>query len=431
MHSNPIFAHEFCFPELKSSLERTQVKELVPDVWLIEGNLGLSFFLAPPSSNSYVLRDESLVLVLDTGIHPYYRTKILDVLDRFRKDGAKTLVLMVTQGHWDHAMNNDVILEAGYEEVRFLLPEPEVSVIESIHHWLQDFRRLEFFYEPYSQWIELVEQFEECARGQEAYERNGYGSVWEAIRKMKNKPDASHFRAAIKLLGERILFKNFRSLAEQAEVLQLDRRERRRYGDVEVKGWQVGRFFAIHDGSHSPGHVCIYDPKNKLILTGDVTIEINPAFFDTSMERLIQAAGSLRRMAQQGFIEVAADSHRNPVAMTEVMGLLGLEPFHDTQLKDAARGAEECTAFLKTFEDYYVSLRDETLAAHARLGEATVKEIVSELEKSTNPHTRFKTSFPFPSRPEVLVARVLDENGYNRRKKGDRILFSPPEKWRF
>ncbi|MEW6264244.1 MAG: MBL fold metallo-hydrolase [Thermodesulfobacteriota bacterium] len=431
MKSDPSFAHPFCFPELKAALERTREKEILPDVWLLEGNLGLSFFLAPPSSNIYLLRDRDLVVLLDTGLHPYYRPKILNVLERWRRDGARTLVLLVSQGHWDHALNNEVVLAAGYDQVRFLLPEPEVPVIESMHHWLADLTKLETFFDPYPQWTELLTQFEQYARTRAGYTEPEYAEVWTAIKGMAERPDRKAFRSAIKLLGERILFRRFRSLAEQAEILPLSGRERRRFGDVEVLGWSVGRFFIIHDASHSPGHLCLYDPKNKLIISGDVTIEINPAFFDTSMERLTQASGNLRRMAEQGFIEIAADAHRNPTAFQELVGFLGIDPLHPTELSDVCRGREECAAFFRIFEDYYREMRDETLAAWERLGQASLPEILAELAKSPSRFVKFKLALPFPSRPEVLVARILDENGYIRRSVDDRLVFSPPEKWRY
>ncbi len=103
--------------------------------------------------------------MVDSGMHPYYRPKILNILKKLKDKGAKTLVLMVTQGHWDHAMNNDVILEAGYEDVRFLLPEPEAETLQSTQHWIGDMRKLEEYIDsPYEGWIELIKQFEEYAR---------------------------------------------------------------------------------------------------------------------------------------------------------------------------------------------------------------------------------------------------------------------------
>ncbi|MBU2547697.1 MAG: hypothetical protein KKB20_04750 [Proteobacteria bacterium] len=432
MNPSDMFLHPFCFPELEQSLRRTEVMEIAPEVWLLQGNLGLDFFLAPPSSNIFILRDGDLVFLLDTGLHPFYRTRVLDILARCRREGARTLVLMVSQGHWDHALNNDVVLEAGYEDVRFLLPEPEVFVIESIQHWLGDFREQEKYFTPnWKGWSDLTVQFEEYARTRDGYNEPLYQAAWEAIREAKARPDSGNVMTAVKLLGERVLFPGYRSLAERADVLSLAGRETRMFGDVEVKGWQVGRFFVIHDGSHSPGHICLYDPKNKLLISGDVTIEINPAFADTSMTRLLQASRNFRIMAEQGFVELAADAHRNRPGFTEVCQLLRLDPLHPVQLQDLARGREDCRAFFGMFEAYYRDLIEETLAAHARLGEASAPDILDELARSENRHVGLKLLFPFPSRPELLVLSVLKENGHaSRRVDRGRILFSPPEKWR-
>jgi glyoxylase-like metal-dependent hydrolase (beta-lactamase superfamily II) len=431
MTATDLFIHPFCFPELEAMLEQTGEQEILPGIWLLEGNMGLDFFLAPPSSNIFLLRDNDLAVVFDTGLHPYYRPKVLSILEKWRKDGAKTLVLLNSQGHWDHVLNNEVVLSAGYDQVRFLLPEPEVPVIESIQHWLGDLSKLESFYDPYTNWAGLLVNFEQYARTREGYDRPEYAPVWAAIKGLGDNPDHKSFRAAIRLLSDRVLMRDVRSLVEQAEVLPLAGRERRRYGDAEVMGWPVGRFFLIHDGSHSPGHICLYDPQNRLVLAGDVTIEINPAFFDTSMTRLISAAGALKRMSEQGFVELVGDSHRNPEAFGNLMLLLGVEPLHATELNDVIRGREDCAAFFRTFEDYYVALRDAVLEALIRLGRADLLELVAELSGSSDRFVRFKMALPFPSRPEVLVARILDEEGCGRVIEGGRTLFLPSVPWRF
>ena len=429
MERSKMFLHPFCFPELERFLLRTEVTEVTPDARLLEGNVGLDFFLAPPSSNICILRDEDLVMVIDSGLHPYYRKKILDVLEEFRRDGARRLVLVVTQGHWDHALNNDVILEAGYEEVNFLLPEPEIRVIESIPHWLADFRSQSFCYEPdWQTWSGLLGQFEEYARQFDEYREERLKAVWAAIDEARRQPNGQTTKVAVKLLGERVLLRNYRSMADFADILPLEGREIWRFGDVELTGWRVGRFYIIHDGAHSPGHICVYDPKYKMIVAGDVTIEVNPAFSDSAMRPLIRIARDFRIMAQQGFIELAVDSHRNRKSFTEIVDLTGLEVLHPLQLADLARGQDECAAFFRVYEDYYQDMMDEALASHARLGEATVSDILEEMRKSENRNVRFKLGMPFPSRPELVVYSALKEYGYSsRRVVGDRILFAPPK----
>jgi glyoxylase-like metal-dependent hydrolase (beta-lactamase superfamily II) len=422
--------HPFAIPGLDNDYARSAVKEIAPDVWMVEGVVGFSFFLSPPSSNVFILRDGDMVFMLDSGLQPFYRQRILDVLRQFKAKGAKTLVLMDSQGHWDHSLNNDVVLEAGYDQVRFLLPEPEVPVIESLTHWLGDFRAMEYYSDPYGKWIPLIAEIENFARTFPAYEEPQYQDVWRSILALKDEKTPAAFRMALRFLFERVIGPGKRSLSECAEILSLDSREFRRYGDSEFYGWQVGRFFIIHDGSHSPGHVCLYDPQNRLLLTGDVTVEINPPFFDCSFDKCVSTNRAFRRMAEQGYVALASDAHRSKEWFPKLIEGLGVDPLTPLQLTDCMRGQEECIGFFGAFEKFFAEMRDEVLAAHERIGEATIEEIVQEFFKSETKSVKFKKAFIFPSRPELLVMTVLREHGFKRRVDGDRILFTPPEKWR-
>ena len=254
MNKSEMFLHPFCFPELEQHLQNAEVQQITPDVTMLVGNLGLNFFLAPPSSNIYILRDGDLVFMLDSGIHPYYRRAMLDVLERHRRDGAKRLIFMVSQGHWDHSFNNDVILESGYDEIRFLLPEPEVPVIDSMGHWLSDFRAQAEFFEPdWRDWIAQIGQFEEYARQFDEYRDERLQPAWDAINDARNAPSFRNFKLALKLFAERVLFYRNRSLVEYADILPLSSRETRRFGDVDLAGWPVGRFFCHSRRGPQPG----------------------------------------------------------------------------------------------------------------------------------------------------------------------------------
>jgi len=136
-------------------------------------------------------------------------------------------------------------------------------------------------------------------------------------------------------------------------------------------------------------------------------------------------------MAEQGFIALASDAHRSKAFFKDAMSMLNIEVLNPIELEDCARGEDECIEFFSTFEKFYSGLKRDVLETHARLGEATIKEIVEELFKLDTPEVKFKKSFPFPSRPNVLVTRILDEAGYNKRVSGDKMLFSPKETWRF
>lgn len=80
------------------------------------------------------------------------------------------------------------------------------------------------------------------------------------------------------------------------------------------------------------------------------------------------------------------------------------------------------------FENYYAQAKKEVLSAHGRAGEPTVSEILEELSASRDPAVQLKSAmkFPnFPSRMNVLVARVLKESGVIPRREGKKIILSP------
>jgi glyoxylase-like metal-dependent hydrolase (beta-lactamase superfamily II) len=398
-------SYRLTVPGQEKELRRSFVKEIAPDVWMLEGYISDYFLLKPASSNIFLLRDGDSLLVLDTGTYPFYRERMLDLMRRYKSDGIRRVDLMLTQGHFDHASNNDVILESGLEW-RFLLQEPEVQVLDFFADWMKDFRDLEQLYNIYS-----------------LFEARGLTTPVNLASRVSIGLARSILQANLKLM-----FMGIDSLAGRATILPTADKVRRSFGTVELEGWEVGRFFAIHDASHTPGHISLYDPENKLLLSGDVTVEINPAFFYSSFDRCISTCGQFRRMAEEGFVEVATDSHRSTTFFPDVMHSLGLAPFDDMEMVDVARGREECARFFGAFEDLYSRLRDDVLIAHARTGEATIPDITEELRAIDEPALNQRKKMRFqriPGRLDVLVAVALKEAGAVSRRDGERVLFSP------
>lgn len=237
-------------------------------------------------------------------------------------------------------------------------------------------------------------------------------------------------KLARKLLGLSIgqIMGGFETLADKATVLYLKDRVTKRFGNAELMGWEAGRFFVIHDAAHTPGHISIYDPENKMLITGDVTIEINPAFFYSSVGKLIEATKAFVEMTQAGFVELVADSHRSKTFTSQLYDKYKINLLHETQLGDEIRGKDNCEAFLQTFHNYYSDLKRGVGEAHARIGAAEVKNIVEELNASPNAAVQFKKAlfFPnFPSRMDVLVAEILKEAGVKPRREGKKIILTP------
>jgi glyoxylase-like metal-dependent hydrolase (beta-lactamase superfamily II) len=387
-------------------LKRSRVMQITPDIWMIEGYISTNFFFKPPSCNCFILRDKDMVLLVDTGTYPFYREPILEILRMHRRDGAKRLVLMLTQGHFDHVANNDVILEAGYTDVRFLLPEVELSTIDMYHHWTGEYIELMEYYDPYRQMPIAFPT-----------------TVVNLASRVSTRLAQAIFSQSCKTL-----FKGINTMVDQAEILPSDSREKRIFGDVEVMGWEVGRFFAVHDATHSPGHLSFYDPQDKVFLTGDATLEINPAFFNSSVDRCIEAMAAYVKLAEQGYVEIATDAHRSSIWSQRLAEEMCYDALDRIQMVDLAMGREECVAFYQFFLDYYAALKDVVLGSLSRLGEATVPELVEEFGGSDNPYARFKTRLVFPripSRLDFLIANVLKEAEAPRRREGDRIVFSP------
>jgi glyoxylase-like metal-dependent hydrolase (beta-lactamase superfamily II) len=398
-------SYRLTVPGQAKELRRSFVREIAPDVWMLEGYISDYFLLKPASSNVFLLRDGDSLLVLDTGTYPFYRERMLDLMRRYREDGVKRVDLMLTQGHFDHASNNDVICESGLEW-RFLLQEPEVKVLDFCNDWMADFRDLEQLYNIYSLF--------------------DLGGITAPVN-LTSRVSVGLARAVLQA-NLKLMFGGIDSLSSRATVLPSTDKVKRSFGTVELEGWEVGRFFAIHDASHTPGHISLYDPGNKLLLSGDVTVEINPAFYYSSLERCISTCGKFRRMAEEGYIELATDSHRSTTFFPDVMDSLKLTPFDDMEMVDVARGREECVRFFGAFEALYSNLRDDVLSAHARTGEATIPQITEELRSIDEPANNLRKAMKFqriPGRLDVLVAVVLKEAGAVNRREGERVLFSP------
>ncbi len=391
---------------LLKELQQSSVREIAKDVWLIEGYLGDNFLNVPPSSNCYMMRDGDAMYIVDTGYYPLYRARMIDIINRYKKEGVKRVVLMLTQGHFDHASNNVILEECGLPW-QFLLPEPEVKTINFLDNFLED--------------IESIGEYEDVFTTM--FPMKGQMMALRAANAVSTK-------LAKKLLSLSIgqIMGGIKTLADKATILYLKDRVTKRFGNTELIGWETGRFFIIHDAAHTPGHISVYDPENKMLLTGDVTIEINPAFFYSSVGKLIEASKAFADITKDGFVELVADSHRSKTFTSMLYEKHKINILHETQLGDEIRGKDKCEAFLRTFHKYYSDLKKGVGDAHARVGAAEVKDIVEELNALPNAAVQFKKAlfFPdFPSRMDVLVAEILKETGVKPRREGNKILLAP------
>ena len=426
-----LLCNPFCNPDMLTRLENTFVKEIAPDIWMIQGFWPQMFTLEPPSGNIFVMRDGDMVLLMDTGHHPFYRSRILEILKKFVKEGATELVLVMSHGHWDHGKSNDVIYEAGYKKVRFLLPEIEFATLDITKHMAGVMAKAYEYYDPCAGMADGFQMMVEWAKRFPEFNEPQYQDTWAIIKSLPAEYDSQKTFEAYKSLLSNVWCPDLKSyILDRAEPLLMNNRVKRKYGRTFVQGWPLGRFFLIHDASHSPGHISIYDPLNKFIITGDATVEINPPFIDNCLSNSIEISRVCLQMAEDGYITMATDAHRTS-QWAKSLELWGLQPLAPVELVDVARGKEECVALFRMFYEYFSTLWDEVITAHAAIGEATVAEILAQLGKSASKYVKFKLGLKPPSvpvKPENLVAVVLKETGAGRRVVKDRILFTPAVK---
>lgn len=418
----------YCNPDMIPRLEKTFVREILPDIWEIEGYCPEAFFLDPPSGNIYVMRDGDMVMLMDTGHHPFYRPRILEVLKKFVKAGAKELVLVMSHGHWDHGKNNDVIYDAGFKKVRFLLPENEIHTLNISTHMIGDMKTAMKYFDPCADLTPGFRGLLAWASNFPEFKDPKFQSTWNLMRSLPDKYDHDKAFEAWQSLIKNVLASDLTTyMIDKVEPLKLKNRVTRKYGSTVVSGWPVGRFFLIHDASQSPGHICIYDSLNKFMITGDATLEINMPFMDADFGNIIKTCRDCLTMTEEGYITFAADSHRS-THWGDTFKAWGSQALDPVELLDYAKGKDQCLAHYKFWLTHFSNMWDEIIRVHKAIGEATVNEIIEELKKSTNKYIKFRMGFPTSACPikfEVTVAKVLMETGARRRVSKGRILFTP------
>lgn len=387
-----------CTPKIDNLMQ-----EVLPDVWRIEGSLSHNFWSSAPSSTTYVLRDEDKVYIIDPGTIPYYKKKIIDLVSMYEKNGVKEVIMLVTQGHFDHAMNCDVVKETGLPW-KFYLPEEEIATTRSM---ISD----------------LMNDYDELEKWEDVYALEFSGNP---LFEMTEKKSHRLTKNVLKQIAEETVGHDDNHMVDEAIILRSSSRITQKYGSVTLTGWKLGRFFISFDGSHSRGHICIYDPKYKIIFSGDTTIEINPPFLYSSMDKLIDITTKYKTMAHEGYIVYTMDAHRSH-DMNEVFKAKGIQANnYETMMYTSTSSDSE--GFFDFFCTYYKEMKKEILAAHHRIGRATIDDIVKELLKSENKYIKFKASIKWPelpSRLDVTVAVVLRDAGTSPIEVNGKIVIDP------
>ncbi|MBN1613100.1 MAG: MBL fold metallo-hydrolase [Deltaproteobacteria bacterium] len=369
-----------------------QVRQMAPDFWWIEGWFPNVFFGQHVCSNAYLVKDDRNLVLIDNGRGPVMMEKLVSLIDAYAGQ-VDRLYMTLTQAHLDHAGNNEILDEHAIGETHFVLNERERPVLEFALDWVADFKARE----PYYDW------------------REDLSPILPLIPAI-----GKHSRELADMAVQNIVAMAYGGLVskrEQVEPLRMDECRDFTFGSVTVKGWPLGRLVLIPDCAHSPGHVSIYDPEFKIMIAGDVTIEINPVLMYSSVNGLIRYNGFYKTMAEEGYIEMAGDGHRSQSNWGQEV----LARFPD-DLRDKVRegdyivGRDNCIRFFELFERFHRDQRDAVIAAHRNLGPAKVSDIAEAVRNRDEWGIRFMrathsclAAFPYPWRH--LVCGILLEQG--------------------
>jgi glyoxylase-like metal-dependent hydrolase (beta-lactamase superfamily II) len=393
----------------KDPLLLKRVEEMAPDFWWIEGFFPNVFFGSQVTCNSYLIKDGRDLILVDNGRNPVYQEKLIALIDSYRGQ-VDRLYMTLTQGHLDHAGNNDIIEEVGIDETHFLLNEREIPVLEYTGDWLADFRARAQFYNWYDDLSTVLPLIPKIASFSQEIADQVINTVLNAV------------------------FPPFQSMRNRVELLCMSELQTYTFGSVSLQGWPLGRLVIIADCAHSPGHVSIYDPENKIMLCGDVTIEINPVLLYSSVNGLIQYNTLYKQMADEGFIEIAADGHRSKTSWGRVIASFPEELRDDIVEGDYVVGKDNCIRFFERFERYHRGQRQGVVEAHRNLGIATIPEIAEALlERDDEGIAMMKAThsaiaaFPYPWRHLSAIV-VMEQRCKKVDERGGLPAFEPPDK---
>jgi glyoxylase-like metal-dependent hydrolase (beta-lactamase superfamily II) len=369
-----------------------QVREMAPDFWWIEGWFPNVFFGQHVCCNAYLIKDDRNLVLIDNGRGPVFLEKLVALIDSYAGQ-VDRLYVTLTQAHLDHAGNNEILDEHAIGETHFVLNEREMPVLDFALDWVADFQARE----PYYDWREDLANILPLIPGIGKYSRDLANMAVQNIVAMA--------------------YGGLVSMRNRVEPLRMEELQDFTFGSITVKGWPLGRLILIADCAHSPGHVSIYDPKYKIMIAGDVTIEINPVLMYSSVNGLIRYNGWYKTMADEGYIEMAGDGHRSRSGWgREVLSRFPDDLRDEVREGDYIVGRDNCIRFFEQFERYHRDQRDAVIACHQDLGPAKVSDIAAAVKSRNEWGIRFMqathsclAAFPYPWRN--LVCGVMREQG--------------------
>ncbi|TFF85669.1 MAG: MBL fold metallo-hydrolase [Promethearchaeota archaeon] len=256
------------------------------DTIFIGGLMPHNNFKIPDWANGVVMRRNRTIYIIDTGAGIEYRERLKRAINQLNKN-VEQIVLINTHSHADHIMNNDIINEFAEYEIQHLVHYNYPERIDQEELFLEYFTEIHRYYNyftapPYPYKIISV-----------------LGRLFMSQKKA--------FQFIIKKVMKKFLPN--RSKTNVMKPLMKKDSIEKEFGGERFQVWKVGEIEVIESIGHSPDHLMVYDPKLKLLISGDETFQMFPTWPDTNTSNIIKNLNAICEASRDGMIEMFMDSH--------------------------------------------------------------------------------------------------------------------------
>lgn len=381
--------------------------ELAPGALMCRGDAPDNNLLYPQISNCFVVREGDSLFVVDTGAKSEIRKALIDAVNRL-KDGAKTLYLINTIANVAHFSNNDAITGLkGFDKIVHLVHEKGEACFDYVNYNMDILRVSDRYFDvfegPPPPWRVFTRLLGIGSREKGIQRMNSillkkYGDVnpsFDTVTFLKEETEESIELGPVTV----------HSMSVSGEAVSID------LAPLKVDGWRLEGAIIIHTGAPSPDHMMVFFPKKKLLLVGDLTVEMFPHLPEKSTgSKMVESMNWVMEMNKEDLIDKMADSHHpGPMA-----------------------GHEAINRFLGGLTKDKKAFKEALLSIMKPGKKITVKEIYRELRhiRFENPVVDRFIEFQFPKSPIFLkniIVNILLQSGCQVEGNSRNAAFTLPE----
>lgn len=383
---------------------------IMEDVLMCPGDNKVNCFFKPFVANTFVVKEGNTLFVVDTGAGKRMKEMLIKAVDQLRGD-AKKLVLINTHAHVDHIGNNKAIMNLKrFDEKHHLMHEACEKMLDPYKYFPGIYREFDKYYDvfegPPPPWRFFTRLMSIGSRQKNLDKM--VGLVLKKYEPVESSPETVEFLKRDDMGLIEIGSCNVEELKMASNVVSID------LGPRTLRGWKVDSAIIWAEESHSPDHIMVLFPGKKLLITGDLTIDLFPMFPDHPKSELsIRNMSAIKDLATEEIITTLADSHHDGVC----------------------EGMSSINTFLRGIIDRHNSFRNALIScfdgeSEGETGE-TIKSLYRKLRKKRfdNKAVDFHLEHQFPATPTFLksiISSILLEMGYSVEGSGGEARFLKP-----